>query len=250
MSCLRAQLRRLHQLVGGPTYRQLCEQAALAGHKLPTSTAQELLVGQRTPRWTTVEAFILACVQHARSRRRQLPHTLHDIRVWRRQYDSLDVDSDPDRPERPKAGARERPDGEMPHRWRIYVEFLLAIDAAHYGLREVAQARTHLPNRRVASNRSVHVTGLYAEREKFLASAAPEVAAAGERVFLRLIEVRDAVRAGARLDAKEYHVVYHPFAEALWAFRMAVRTQLGQPPLTPGDLHRADWLDQERCAAC
>ncbi len=79
---------------------------------------------------------------------------------------------------------------------------------------------------------------------------APAVVAVGERLFLSLIAIRDAIRTGAGLASAEYHRVYHPFAEALWAFRMAVRVAHGQRPLAPRDLDRSGWRDYERCPAC
>jgi hypothetical protein len=69
-------------------------------------------------------------------------------------------------------------------------------------------------------------------------------------LFLRLIAVRDAVRTGARLDSAGYHLVYHPFSEALWRFRLALRACFGEDPFTPRSLGRADWSNRERCTGC
>ncbi len=58
-------------------------------------------------------------------------------------------------------------------------------------------------------------SGVYRVRERLLMSATIGGVMAGESAFLRLVEVRNTVRAGAALSTPEYHSAYHPFAEAL-----------------------------------
>ncbi|WFE35094.1 helix-turn-helix transcriptional regulator [Micromonospora sp. WMMD975] len=130
------------------------------------------------------------------------------------------------------------------------VAFMLAVDEAHNGLRAVA--RTDLPPlaRRGPANDALHDARVYALRERLLVLGAAPLVTAAEAAFLRLIAVRDVIRAGARLEEAAYHQAYHPFAEALWAFRMALRVDLGQPPFTPDALGRQDWSDRERCRDC
>ncbi|MFI6820316.1 helix-turn-helix domain-containing protein [Micromonospora sp. NPDC050187] len=130
------------------------------------------------------------------------------------------------------------------------VAFMLALDATHGALRRVACADLSPERRYDAANRAVHDAALYVAREQLLVSATVPVVAAGEAAFLRLIAVRDAIRAGAALAGPEYHAAYHPFAESLWAFRMALRQGFGQEPVTPALLDRNDWSDRERCADC
>ena len=237
---LRRRLRQLHLAAGRPTFRKLHEQAALKGRTLPISTAHELLAGRRRPRWVTVEAFVIAAVAYARRRHpaADLPDRLGELAVWHRLYERIDGSVDP------------RPDGPRPHPRSSYVGFVLAVDAVHAALGEVARSRANRATRFDAANRALNDSGLIGQRERLLAAGAPAVVAAGERLFLRLLGIQDAVRAGARADAEEYHLAYHPFADALWAFRLAVRTELGRPPLTPQALDRADWSDHERCANC
>jgi hypothetical protein len=237
---LRRRLRQLHLAAGRPTFRKLHEQASLAGRTLPISTAHELLAGRRRPRWVTVEAFVIAAVAYAHRRRPPADHPdrLGELAVWRRLYERIDGPADPS------------PDGVRPHPRSTYVGFVLAVDAAHAALGEVARSRANPTARYDAANRVLNDSGVCAQRERLLAAGAPAVVAAGERLFLRLLGIQDAVRAGARADAEEYHAVYHPFAHALWAFRLAVRTELGRPPLTPQTLDRVDWSDHERCANC
>ncbi|MDG4798303.1 hypothetical protein [Micromonospora sp. WMMD1082] len=135
-------------------------------------------------------------------------------------------------------------------RFRTYVDFALALDAAHAGLREVARDRAEDLDRRGAALSAVHASGLYSVRERLLMSASPAVMEAGERAFSRLIDIRDAIRSGAALSSRGYHDAYHPFAEALWTFRVAVRVEIGQSRLDPVDLDRESWSERERCAVC
>lgn len=137
----------------------------------------------------------------------------------------------------------------LPAGLAIGLAYVLALDSAHAQLREVALT-DQSPDRVLAANRAVHDAGLYAVREQLLVAAPAAVVAAGESLFLRLIAVRDAVRTGARLDSAEYHLVYHPLAEALWRFRLALRACFDEDPFTPQTLDRADWSDRERCPGC
>ncbi|MEU4569112.1 helix-turn-helix domain-containing protein [Micromonospora sp. NPDC023956] len=130
------------------------------------------------------------------------------------------------------------------------VAFMLALDATHGALRRVADADLSPEDRYDAANRAVHDGALYVAREQLLVSATVPVVAAGEAAFLRLIAIRDAIRTGAVLAGPGYHAAYHPFAESLWTFRMALRQEFGQEPVTPALLDRADWSDRERCADC
>src|SRR5947207_13417393 len=47
---VRERLRRLHSLVGAPTYRRLAGYAAVVGEQLPSSTVSDLLRGSRVAR--------------------------------------------------------------------------------------------------------------------------------------------------------------------------------------------------------
>ncbi len=93
-------------------------------------------------------------------------------------------------------------------------------------------------------------SGVYRVRERLLMSATIGGVMAGESAFLRLVEVRNTVRAGAALSTPEYHSAYHPFAEALWIFRTAVRTELGEEIFTPAGLGRPSWSEREYCPQC
>ena len=90
----------------------------------------------------------------------------------------------------------------------------------------------------------------YVAREQLLLAGTSEIVVAGEEVFHRLVDVRDAVRSGASLDAVAYHDAYHAFSDALGKFRLAVRADLDEPTLTPADVERPDWSDRDRCTIC
>jgi hypothetical protein len=209
---LRLRLRELREAAGRPTYKKLHDLAELAGRTLPISTAHELLAGDRRPRWATVEAFVATAIAYAKHRRPPilLDDRLGDIEFWRDLYEGTE-------------GPAGNDSGPV-HASTTYVEFVHAV------LHDVARSR--------------------ATREAPNAAGAPAVITASERLLLRLGGIYEAVRAGARPDSEQYHRAYHPFTDALWAFRLAVRTELGQPPLTPQALGRVDWSAQERCANC
>ena len=210
LAALRRQLRELHEAVDRPSFRRLHEHAERADRTLPISTAQELLAGGRRPRWGTVEAFVVATIEFARRQRPPLPIP-----------DRLgDIEFWRRLYEGIDGPAEPRPDRGPAHATTTYVEFVQAV------LRDVARSR--------------------ATR----AAGAPAVITASEKLLLRLGGIYEAVRAGARPDSEQYHRAYHPFTDALWAFRLAVRTELGQPPHTPQALGRVDWSDQGRCANC
>ncbi|MFB9542678.1 hypothetical protein [Micromonospora sagamiensis] len=135
-------------------------------------------------------------------------------------------------------------------RVRHCLEFALALDAAHSALREVAQGHDDPRDRLRPANRAVHQAGVFAARERLLVSGTVDLVKAGELAYHRLIAVRNAVRSGATLPSREYHLAYHAFAEAVWQLRMAARADLDQAVLAPADLDRRSWSEREGCSAC
>jgi hypothetical protein len=111
------------------------------------------------------------------------------------------------------------------------------LEAAHSALRLVARGRVDDPDLSFAAGQAVQDAGVYGVRERLLMSGSTELVQAGETAFGRLMGVRDAVRGGAALSSRSYHDAYHAYADALWALRRAVRTALGQRPITPSE-HR------------
>lgn len=80
-----AQLRALHEVVGGPSLNELVAAAALAGHEVSRSAVHDLLHGATRPRPATVQAFVAGCAAHARAQRPRidLDPGLTDPAVWR-----------------------------------------------------------------------------------------------------------------------------------------------------------------------
>ena len=135
-------------------------------------------------------------------------------------------------------------------RLSTYVDFALALHDAHSGLRDVARGDADLAQRAVDAGEALENAKIYGVRERLLMSGTTGLVQAGETAFLRLIGIRDAVRGGAALSGTEYHQAYHAFAEAIWTFRIAVRQEVSQRPITPADLGRVSWSEREQCPVC
>lgn len=88
---LRAELVRLHDEVGKPTYRQLEAHGARLGLSLATSTVSDLLTGRRRARWNTVWWFVQACREHAHAAGPDVPAVRFDEDWWKGQYDQQDA---------------------------------------------------------------------------------------------------------------------------------------------------------------
>jgi hypothetical protein len=133
-------------------------------------------------------------------------------------------------------------------RRRHCLEFTVALTRALGQMRAAATAQLEPGERRAAVAEAMAPT--YVAREQLLLSGTGGLLVAGEDAFHRLVDVRDAVRAGAALDSARYHDAYHGFSDALWRFRLAVRADLHEPDLTPAELDREDWSDRDRCTVC
>ncbi|MGX6607191.1 hypothetical protein ACWKSP_34470 [Micromonosporaceae bacterium Da 78-11] len=135
-------------------------------------------------------------------------------------------------------------------RLRTYVDFALALHAAHAALRAVAGGTSGGPGRHAAAGAAVGGSDLYGVRERLLMSGTTGMVRAGETVFLELIALRDVVRAGAVLSGPDYHDAYHSYAESLWSFRVAARLELGQRVITADALGHVSWSEREECDQC
>jgi hypothetical protein len=146
---------------------------------------------------------------------------------------------------------RERRSADREHlmeRRRHCIAFTVALVDAHGTLRNVARQGPNLAQRELAAVTAVG--DVYPAREQVLTCGTPRLILGAESVFHHLVAVRDVIRKGATLESKEYHDAYHPFAQALWEFRLAIRSDLREPALAPQDLGLADWSDRDRCATC
>jgi hypothetical protein len=135
-------------------------------------------------------------------------------------------------------------------RQRDSVAFSLALNGALNALRDVARSAVGGEERRRAAARAVNDAETYSARERLLITASAHLVAVADAAFHRLIDIRNVVREGADLDSAAYHHSYHAFAEALWAFRLAVRVDLGEAAIEPELLGLSDWSDGDRCAVC
>jgi hypothetical protein len=135
-------------------------------------------------------------------------------------------------------------------RLKTYTDFAEALEAAHAALRVVARSAPGDSARTFAAGDAVQCSGIYGVRERLLMSGIAEPVAAGEAAFGRLINVRDAVRGGAVPSGPAYHDAYHPYADALWTFRLTARRELGQRAITPDELGRVSWSESEQCPEC
>ena len=110
-----------------------------------------------------------------------------------------------------------------------YVEYLIALDAAHARLRQIADPDDPPDDITVRARRAFGESGVYEAREKLLLSANPSVVVPAEEALRRLATLRGAVRDGAKLHTMPYHDAYHPYAAALWKLRSSIRWTSAQP---------------------
>jgi hypothetical protein len=133
---------------------------------------------------------------------------------------------------------------------RAYLDFALAAEAAHDGLRRAADPGRPHEDLTVETRHAMSESGVYGARETLLVTASAEINGAGEVLLRRLAVMRKAIRSGATLGTRAYHDVYHPVADALWRLRAIARSEFGNEPFKPEDLNKTTWDSQEDCAEC
>jgi hypothetical protein len=131
-----------------------------------------------------------------------------------------------------------------------YVEFLVALDAGFARLRQLADPDDPPKDLEIQTRYALGNAGVYETREKLLLVGNPAVQTPAQRTLERLNGVRRAIRDGAKLQSMAYHNAYHPFAEALWRLRAAIRHDLGATGLTPEDVGKESWDSQANCSFC
>jgi hypothetical protein len=146
------------------------------------------------------------------------------------------------REERKRANSTERRDA--------YVAYLVALDEAFGRVRVLADPTNPPPDLEQRIARAFGEAGVYKCRERLLLAGSPAVLSPAEEVLRKMAAFRDAVRAGAKRRTVAYHDAYHPFAEALWNLRRAIRKDLGSVELTLADLERETWDTKANCAFC
>ncbi|WP_101832369.1 CchlQ [Frankia canadensis] len=132
-----------------------------------------------------------------------------------------------------------------------YVAFIVAAGVCHTRLRQIAGDTSALPADRDARSRTVLAdAGIYDVRERLFLDASPPVVAAGQLMFERLRELRRCVAAGAGHASPAFHDAYHPYLDAVWRYRAAVRAELEAPGLAPVTFGWGSWDGTDRCPVC
>jgi hypothetical protein len=117
-------------------------------------------------------------------------------------------------------------------------------------LRQLAQDPGVGADLEAASRAALTDARLYEVRERLFIDASPAVAGAGQAMFERLRGLRRTVAAGAALSSPAFHDAYHPYIEAVWAYRIAVRGELEGGSLSPAVFGWTAWDGRERCPLC
>lgn len=144
----------------------------------------------------------------------------------------------------------ERVRDDQAGRRQSYLDFVLALGDAHSRLRLVADGARSPAELRRETTLVMSGSGAYEAREKFLMAAAPTVVGAGEVAFNRIVQLRDAVRDGARPGSAKFHDAYHDLSAATWQLRQAVRHDLGTARLTLTDVGKLSWDSRQHCEVC
>jgi len=145
---------------------------------------------------------------------------------------------------------REDDRGLLTRRREVYIEFVTAAGTAHTELRRLAEDPAGVPDPEAASRAALTEARIYEVRERLYIDATSAVAGAGQAMFERLRALRRAVAGGAALDSVAFHDAYHPYIEAVWAYRVAVRRELEGKSLLPDAFGWAAWDGRERCPLC
>ncbi|MET7388941.1 CchlQ [Streptomyces sp. NPDC005529] len=135
-------------------------------------------------------------------------------------------------------------------RREVYTEFITAAGTAHTELRRLAQTSAPSSDLEQASRLALTDARIYEVRERLFLDASARIAGTGQTMFERLRALRSAVAAGAGLSTPAFHDLYHPYLAAVWAYREAVRDELGGHALTPADFGWSKWDGHERCLHC
>ncbi|WP_405020307.1 CchlQ [Kitasatospora sp. NBC_00070] len=142
-------------------------------------------------------------------------------------------------------------------RREVYTAFIAAAGTAHTQLVKLAQAAAADPGpagpaglAESASRAALVDSGVYDARERLYIDASEAVAGAGQRMFQQLRALRRVVGGGAPQSSTAFHEAYHPYIEAVWAYRIAVRAELEGDALTPAVFGWSAWDGRERCPVC
>ncbi|MFG2211220.1 CchlQ [Streptomyces sp. NPDC048638] len=132
----------------------------------------------------------------------------------------------------------------------VYIEFIGAAGVCHAKLRRIAQDPDAEADLGAAAGAALGEAALHEVRERLFIDATPEIARAGQKMFERLRALQRAVAAGARQTSPAFHDVYHPYLEAVWAYRVAVRQELEGGHFAPEVFGWEEWDGKDRCVLC
>ncbi|MEO3974885.1 CchlQ [Streptomyces sp. CAU 1734] len=132
----------------------------------------------------------------------------------------------------------------------VYTEFISAAGVAHARLRVTARAPDAEPDPAGAARAALVGAALHEVRERLFIEASPAVAGAGQAMFERLRALERVVASGAAQESPAFHRAHHPYLEAVWAYRAAVRRELGGRTMGPGVFGWAEWDGSDRCPLC
>lgn len=132
----------------------------------------------------------------------------------------------------------------------VYIEFIGAAGVCHARLRQIAQAPGAEADLDAATRAALSDSAIYEVRERLFIDATAAVAGAGQVMFEQLRALQRAVAAGASSASPAFHDVSHPYIEAVWTYRVAVRKELEGPSLKPGVFGWDGWDGRDRCPIC
>ncbi|MCB5907417.1 CchlQ [Streptomyces pinistramenti] len=145
---------------------------------------------------------------------------------------------------------REDDQGAEARRRAVYTEFISAAGACHARLRQIAQAPGAEADLEAATRAALTDAALYDVRERLFIDASTAVAGAGQAMFERLRALQRTVATGAAPSSPAFHDVYHHYIGAVWHYRVAVRNELENRPLSPAVFGWEGWDGTDRCPMC
>jgi hypothetical protein len=101
-----------------------------------------------------------------------------------------------------------------------------------------------------ATRAALSEASVYEARERLFIDATTAVAGAGQAMFEWLRALQRVVAAGAAQDSRAFHDAYHPYIEAVWKYRVAVRGELEDSSLSPATFGWEEWGGRDRCPSC
>ncbi|MGX1755459.1 CchlQ [Streptomyces lydicus] len=148
---------------------------------------------------------------------------------------------------------RHRHEGERTSEARrraVYIEFITAAGVGHARLRQIAQSPEAEADLAAATRAALSDAGIHEVRERLFIDATTDIAGAGQAMFERLRVLQRVVGEGARQTSPAFHDAYHPYLDAVWAYRVAVREELEGTSFGPSAFGWEEWDGTDRCAVC